>query len=513
MNAASAARLGCAALALATLGRPISSGAAIGPSDAACQARANDSAARLLECIRQGALRQHLIAFQQIANSNRGPDGHGNRDTGQPGYKASVAYVAALMRAAGYRVTIQRYIYKGFSLAGVPKFAAGGRSYQFSKEWFVARLSGGGTVTAPAQPVGALGDGCSPGDFARFVSGNIALLRRGACVFDAQVANAEAAGAAGVIIFNTRAEPREGDRQSKGSHGSGVAFPAFLSNEVRIPVIGVASYAVGADLYRRYVAGAAPTVHLDVRTLYDPSAVDYNLIADSPFGDPNRVVVVDAHLDSIYGAGMLDNASGSATIIEVALKMAKTRTRNQLRYIWFGGEELGLLGSAYYTTTLPAKELRRIAFDLDVDVTATPNYDILVADPEFARNVQNFPPNVVPGSQPGNRYFYKYFTAAGLISRPAPFGNDGTDSNSFALAGVPDTGILTEQDCCKSQHEVDLWGGFLGNYEGNIPSFDGGCVDRPNRWCDNLSNTDARVIEVVSKAVAYVTFKLAAAAL
>jgi hypothetical protein len=102
-----------------------------------------------------------------------------------------------------------------------------------------------------------------------------------------------------------------------------------------------------------------------------------------------------------------------------------------------------------------------------------------------------------------------YFNSIGIVSQSAPFGNCGTDSNSFALIGIPDTGFLTMQDCCKSQSEVDIWGGFLGNYEGNIPSSDGGCCDQPNRWCDNLDNNDPFVFGLVSKAAAYVTLKLA----
>ena len=49
---------------------------------------------------------------------------------------------------------------------------------------------------------------------------------------------------------------------------------------------------------------------------------------------------------------MLDNASGSATILDVAQKMKNVEPRNKLRFIWFGGEELGLLGSAYYVNNL-----------------------------------------------------------------------------------------------------------------------------------------------------------------
>jgi len=61
---------------------------------------------------------------------------------------------------------------------------------------------------------------------------------------------------------------------------------------------------------------------------------------------------------------------------------------------------------------------------------------------------------------------------------------------------------LTGQDCCKTPEEVSLFGGFEGNFEGNVPSFDGGCVDNPFRWCDNLSNNDPGVLTFMSRAFA-----------
>ena len=66
----------------------------------------------------------------------------------------------------------------------------------------------------------------------------------------------------------------------------------------------------------------------------------------------------------------------------------------------------------------------------------------------------------------------------------------GTDAFSFNAVGIPASGVLTGQDCCKTQEEVDLFDGFLGNYEGNVPSFDGGCIDNPFLCCDNLDNND-----------------------
>ena len=78
----------------------------------------------------------------------------------------------------------------------------------------------------------------------------------------------------------------------------------------------------------------------------------------------------------------------------------------------------------------------------------------------------------------------------------------GTDAISFNNVGIPASGVLTGQDCCKTQAEVDLFGGSVGNFEGNVPSFDGGCVDNPFRWCDNLSNNDPNVLTFMSKGFA-----------
>jgi hypothetical protein len=86
---------------------------------------------------------------------------------------------------------------------------------------------------------------------------------------------------------------------------------------------------------------------------------------------------------------------------------------------------------------------------------------------------------------------------------------NGTDAISFNQIGIPASGLLTGQDCCKSQDEVNLFGGSLGNYEGNVPSFDGGCVDNPFLWCDNLSNNDPAVLTVMSKAFANTVVQMA----
>jgi len=479
------------------------------PATAACEARANDSPDKLVECMRNYDLWQHLVAFQQIADANPGPDGHPSRTLGEPGYLASVNYVAGLMQAAGYNVTIQQYTFPYANFTATPSFdevSPTANSYVLKTDWNPATYSGSGDVTATVQPVGGIvipaspdpssASGCSSSDFAGFTPGNIALIQRGTCTAADKVANAQAAGAVGVIIFNEGNPGRTATQEWVYLDGY---------NPPSIPV-ALSSYAVGADLYSQAQSGN-PVAHLDISTVLDPARTDYNLIADSPYGDPNHVVVLDAHLDAIYGAGILDNASGSSTILEVALKMAHTPTTNQLRYIWFGGEELGIYGSQYYTQALATADAQKIVFDLDADVTATPNFVTLIADPTNSRDAANFPPNVVPASQVGNNYFEAYFLGNALPY--AWSSNDGTDSWSFSWIGVPNSGILTGQDCCKAQWEADYFGGYTGNFEGHIPSFDGGFVDRAFLWGDNIDNNNVDVLQATSKAYAHVAWKLA----
>lgn len=91
-----------------------------------------------------------------------------------------------------------------------------------------------------------------------------------------------------------------------------------------------------------------------------------------------EVLVYSAHLDhlgigepvagdNIYN-GALDNASGSATILEVARAFSRMdpKPRRSILFIAFTGEEAGLIGSKYFTH-YPTIERDTIVADLNVD--------------------------------------------------------------------------------------------------------------------------------------------------
>src|SRR5262245_26587456 len=87
-------------------------------TSAQCDAQVNDTPSKLLPCIQTDDLWNHMKAFQAIADANPGPDGHPSRNSGEPGYRASVDYVASVMKDAGYNVTIQEYKFLYFAFTG-----------------------------------------------------------------------------------------------------------------------------------------------------------------------------------------------------------------------------------------------------------------------------------------------------------------------------------------------------------------------------------------------------------
>ena len=149
-----------------------------------------------------------------------------------------------------------------------------------------------------------------------------------------------------VVIFN------------EGNPGRTDNFGGTLGRPFTIPVIS-ASWAVGDELADLIDAG---TVMVRVET--DTLSVirnTVNVIAETKTGRPDRVIVAGAHLDFVAaGPGIQDNGSGSAAILEIARQMKKLNIapRNKVRFIWFGAEESGLLGSEYYVSQLTRRQIQ-----------------------------------------------------------------------------------------------------------------------------------------------------------
>jgi Zn-dependent M28 family amino/carboxypeptidase len=96
----------------------------------------------------------------------------------------------------------------------------------------------------------------------------------------------------------------------------------------------------------------------------------YNVIAKiSSSKSDAKDIIISAHMDSIFGVGADDNASGVGALLELAKyynSMKDSLTYNII-FVFYGAEELGLLGANAYVSE-HADELTNCILDFNVDV-------------------------------------------------------------------------------------------------------------------------------------------------
>jgi len=68
------------------------------------------------------------------------------------------------------------------------------------------------------------------------------------------------------------------------------------------------------------------------------------------------------------GAGINDDGSGTAGLLEIVDSLWYYRVKNKVRFAWWGAEENGLLGSEYYTAQLSDEELNKVAIYNNFDM-------------------------------------------------------------------------------------------------------------------------------------------------
>lgn len=108
-----------------------------------------------------------------------------------------------------------------------------------------------------------------------------------------------------------------------------------------------------------------------------------NIIAEKhgQHSDIKNLIIVTAHLDSVNheggdmanAPGADDNGSGSAGLIEIASVLKELPTQHDLRFILFGGEEQGLLGSKQYIENLSTLDKSRIRAVINMDMIGSLN--------------------------------------------------------------------------------------------------------------------------------------------
>jgi hypothetical protein len=112
---------------------------------------------------------------------------------------------------------------------------------------------------------------------------------------------------------------------------------------------------VGAEdtkLLRRLLDEGAVEIEFSFKNRTRERVKVDNVVAEIPgTGNSGEYIVIGGHLDSWHlGTGAQDNGTGAASVLAVAqaFKAAGIQPKRTIRFVLFGGEEEGLLGSVHY---------------------------------------------------------------------------------------------------------------------------------------------------------------------
>jgi Zn-dependent M28 family amino/carboxypeptidase len=467
-----------------------------------CENRSNNTYDQLLECVTLGGVREHQQALQEIAEKNDDEFYPGTRADGTKGYEDSVDYVAGVLEKAGYDVTFDELEFE---------FAFPSELRQLTPvkaEYETGPFTGSGSGTVDGGDVipvdinldkgvdAVSTSGCEPEDFAPFDwsgDADIALVQRGTCFFGTKAFYAEQAGAEAVIIFNQGNTPDREDLLVADASSVDEPIPGAPGPITHgIPVVG-ASFADGQALAQEGSTAFVKVLPTETRT-------ENSVIAELPGKNANNVVMAGAHLDSVIeGPGINDDGSGTAALLETAQMMANTHPENTLRFAFWAGEELGLLGSTDYVEGLSQAQRDRIALYLNYDMIGSPNYIQMVYDADQSTfpadddgDPATPPVNIPEGSIAIEDLFESYYTTVGEPYDDSAF--DGrSDYQAFIDNDIPAGGLFTGAEEIKTEEQEEIWGGTAGE------QFDP-CY---HIACDDFDNVDLHALEVNSDLVAF----------
>ncbi|KAF7560427.1 hypothetical protein G7046_g3717 [Stylonectria norvegica] len=357
---------------------------------------------------------------------NKIGDAHGgNRAFGLPGYKASLDYVLSQTRGRlgkHLNTFVQTFNHTFEQTREISLTGPDGEDVFVITLMYNTATPIPDGVTAPLidTPVDdERGSACFEDQWDGIdATGKIALIKRGICPISDKLKLARIHGAKAVVLYN----------QTPGEDIGGATLGA--ENIGQIVPVGVTTLEVGTDWKQRLGAGET----LEVTLLVDSIAEDkesWNVISETKEGDPNNVVMLGAHLDSVQaGPGINDDGSGTAALLELISSITKYKGfKNKVRFAWWGAEESGLVGSLYYGSQLTSEEADKIRFYFNYDMIGSPYPEYVIESDTDAHKV-------------GGSILFNYLTKNGKPAEYGPFGSS-SDYVAFLELGIPSAGLFT----------------------------------------------------------------------
>ncbi|PIB03045.1 Aminopeptidase [Cercospora beticola] len=394
---------------------------------------------------------------------------HPTRVIGSAGHQATLEYIWATIAKLGdyYNLTEQNF----------PAYSGNVFESRLVLGDEVINNASAMSLTPPTkdnEPVHGLlvlveNSGCSASDYPASVKNNIAFIKRGQCAFGDKSLNAGKAGALAAVIYNNENGTLHGtmgtpDPQHVATFG--------ISLEEATPTLDKLKSGKEVDAIA-YIDAVVSTIRTQ------------NIVAQTRDGDPDNCVMLGAHSDSVpEGPGINDDGSGTISLLEVARELTNYTVNNCVRFAWWAAEEEGLVGSNFYSSTLPEEENLKVRLFMDYDMMGSPN---------FAYQIYNATNDESPvGSEQLRDLYVDWYKKHGLNYTFIPF--DGrSDYDGFIRAGIPAGGIATGAEGIKTKEEAKIFGGKAGDWYD--PCY--------HQLCDDVGNVNVTAWVVNTKLIAH----------
>lgn len=329
----------------------------------------------------------------------------GSRPTGSASEAAAARYLADTLASFGYQTTLQPFsvqVYDERSASITPLQPAGAPI-----DTAALLYSESGKVSGELVDAG-MG---RPGDWVPgTLTGRIALLERGEIPFADKVSNVAAEGAVAAVVFNN--EPGR--------------FSGSLRRRSSIPALAL-DQAQGHALRERL----ATLGLLRVEVLVDAQVAtreSRNVVATRPGRLPGAVVV-GGHYDSVpAGPGANDNASGTATMVEIARVLSTVDYPYTLYFVAFGAEEIGLRGSQHFVQELSDAARGELRAMINLDMVGVGEQWRVAGDATLVDHARDA------------------VAALELSARFSTTAGASSDHESFVRAGVPSLFVHRTED-------------------------------------------------------------------
>ncbi|KAI0114898.1 hypothetical protein F4814DRAFT_459743 [Daldinia grandis] len=396
--------------------------------------------------INSTAIHEHLQALQNITDTY-----HGNRVTGSAGHNKTIQYIQDHMKSQGYYVEVQPF-HDSIQVNGKATLWANGEAFD------VEPMGWSPECAFTERPLISVdGIGCKVADYPQEALGAIVMVGAGGCSLSDKSIAAGKAGAIGLLMYDfTQLTPSLGGLDDRHIPSAKIAYrDAERILEHRLPL--------SANIF-------------DIYTQYKEVSRD-------------SMLLVGTHTDSVSSTpGINDNASGVASLLEIATQLSRFKTNSTVKFAFWTASEPCLLGSKHWMYTVHKEELQKIRLYLDVNMLGSTNGALKVYDGHGS----SFGTPGPHGSGEAKTTLIQGFEAQGVNFTTTEISNR-SDYATFFDAQIPFAGLFSGANGLKTWKEVGMFGGNAGvPYD---PNYHG-----PG---DNINNINMTILLQNTKALAH----------